>query len=119
MDAYPRKYILYGNTLLGFTHGNRENDKGGKEKASRLASLMPIEAKGLWGKARYYEMHAAHLHSEQMIQEINGVIVRRIASPTATDTYHTNYGYMGAVRKAQTFIYDRVRGLVQIINSPV
>lgn len=119
LDAYPRKYELYGNTLIGFTHGNKENDRGGKEKASRLASLMPIEAKEFWGKARYYEMHAAHLHSEQMIQEINGVIVRRIASPTATDTYHTNHGYMGAVRKAQTFIYDRVRGLVQIINTPV
>lgn len=119
MDAYPRKYILYGNSLIGFTHGDKENDKGSKEKASRLASLMPIEAKNLWGKAQFYEMHAAHLHSEQMIQEINGVIVRRISSPTALDTYHTTYGYMGAVRKAQTFVYDRERGLMHIINTPV
>jgi len=80
---------------------------------------MPIEAKKLWGQAQFYEMHAAHLHSEQMIQEINGVIVRRISSPTALDTYHTTYGYMGAVRKAQTFVYDKERGLMHIINTPV
>jgi hypothetical protein len=119
LDAYPRKYELYGNTLIGFTHGDKENDKGSKEKASRLASLMPIEAPELWGKSRYREMHAAHLHSEQMIAEINGVIVRRIASPTALDTYHTTHGYVGAVRKVQTLVYDRERGLMQIINTPV
>ena len=30
-----------------------------------------------------------------------------------------NSGYMGAVRKAQTFIYDKERGLVNTINTPV
>lgn len=118
-DAYPRKYELYGNTLLGYCHGDKEESRGTKERASRLASLMPIEARALWGQARYHEMHTAHLHSEQMIQEINGVIVRRISSPTALDTYHTTHGYMGAVRKAQTFLYDKERGLVQTINTPV
>jgi hypothetical protein len=118
-DAYPRKYILYGNTLLGYCHGDKEESRGTKERASRLASLMPIEAKELWGQAVYHEMHTAHLHSEHMIQEINGVIVRRISSPTALDTYHTTHGYMGAVRKAQTFVYDKERGLVQTINTPI
>ena len=98
-DAYPRKYQLYGNTLIGYCHGDKENSKGTREKASRLASLMPIEAPLLWGQSRYRELHAAHLHSEQMIEEINGVIVRRISSPTAADTYHTTYGYLGNVRK--------------------
>lgn len=118
-SAYPRKYQLYGKTLIGYAHGDKEGGNGTREKASRLASLMPIEAKALWGQADYHEMHAAHLHSEQMIQEINGVIVRRISSPAAADTFHTEHGYLGAVRKAQTFIYDKTRGLVQIINTPV
>ncbi len=64
-------------------------------------------------------MHAAHLHSEHAINEANGVIVRRIASPTAADTWHYESGYVGAVRKAQTFIYDKERGLLQTINTPV
>jgi len=119
IDAYPRKYQLYGNTLIGYCHGDKEESRGTKEKASRLASLMPIEAASLWGQAKYREMHAAHLHGEQMIQEINGVIVRRISSPTAADTYHTERGYLGNVRKAQVFIYDKERGLKQVINIPV
>ena len=119
MDAYPRKYIAYGNSLIGFTHGDKENASGSKDKASRLASLMPIEARELWANAKYCEMHAAHLHSEQMIQEINGVIVRRISSPTALDSWHVTSGYMGAVRKAQVFVYDKERGLLDIMNIPV
>ncbi len=118
-SARRRQYKLYGNTLIGYGHGDKENDKGTKDKASRLASLMPIETPELWAKAKYREFHAHHLHSEQMIQEINGVIVRRISSPTAADTYHATYGYLGATRKAQTFIYDKQRGLTQVINTPV
>lgn len=118
-DAKPRKYMLYGNTLLGFGHGDKEGGGGTRDKASRLASAMPIEAAHLWGQAKFREFHAAHLHSEQMIQEINGVIVRRISSPTAADTWHTSSGYIGAVRKAQSFLYDKERGLMQIINTPV
>jgi hypothetical protein len=117
----PRKYFLLGCVLVGFGHGDKEGikDGGTKDKASRLASCMPIEAPELWAKAKYREFHAAHLHSEQMIQEINGVIVRRISSPTATDTYHKQSGFLGAVRKAQTFIYHPTRGVVHIINTPV
>jgi hypothetical protein len=120
IDARSRKYYLYGNTLIGYTHGEKEKQqKGTYEKASFLAAVMPVEARELWAKARFCEMHTAHLHSEHSTEEINGVIVRRISSPTATDTWHYQSGYVGAVRKAQTFIYDKERGLVQIINTPV
>ena len=119
INASPRKYKLYGNNLIGYTHGDKEKGNGTREKASRLASLMPIEARELWSKARYYEMHTAHLHSEHAIQEINGVIVRRISAPTATDTWHCEGGYLGAVRKAQTFIFDYDRVLLNNINTPV
>lgn len=118
-SVYPRKYKLYGKTLIGYCHGAKENSNGNKEKASRLASLMPLEAPELWGKSLFREMHTKHLHSEQMICEINGVIVRRISSPTALDTWHIESGYLGAARKAQTFLYDKERGLMQVINTPV
>lgn len=120
IDAKSRKYFLFGNMHLGFTHGDKEGKESkSKEKASRLASTMPIESPDMWAKAKYHEIHAAHLHSEHAIEEINGVIVRRISSPTATDTYHYDSAYIGSVRKAQTFIYDKERGLVHTINTPV
>lgn len=54
-----------------------------------------------------------------MTEEINGVIVRRISSPTAPDTWHTVSAYMGSVRKAQVFVCDRERGLKHVINTPI
>ena len=111
-SAMARKYFAYGNTLIGYTHGE-------KEKGQRLSALMPCEAPELWGQTKYREMHTAHLHSEHATMELNGVIIRRVSSPTATDTWHYMSGYVGAVRKAQTFVYDKENGLLQIINTPV
>lgn len=119
ISAMPRKYVEYGVTMLGFGHGDKENATGNKDKASRLASVMPLEAPEMWGRTKYHEFQAHHLHSEQMIQEINGVIVRRISSPTLNDTYHVDAAFIGQSRKAQTFLYDKDRGLVQVINSPI
>lgn len=116
----PRKYFLYGNTLVGYSHGSNEKPyRGTKDKLSKLAALMPVESRKLWAQAKYAEFHAAHLHSEHAIEEINGVIVRRVSAPAATDTWHNSSGYVGSVRKAQTFIYDKERGLVEILNTPV
>lgn len=119
IGAYPRKYHLYGTNLIGFAHGHKENSKGTSEKASMLASLMPIECPDLWAKAKFREFHTAHLHSEHMFEEINGVTVRRVKSPTASDTWHVENGYVGASQAAQTFVYEKERGLKQIFYSRV
>ena len=122
IDKAPisRKYRLYGNTLVGYSHGNTEKPKDGtKYRLSKLAALVPLEARQMWANAKYCEFHAAHLHSEHAIEELNGVIVRRVSSPTAMDTWTFEGGYVGAVRKAQVFLYDKEKGLKQIINIPV
>ena len=119
-DAKARKYRLYGNTLIGYSHGSDEKPyKGNKYKPSKLAALLPVEAPQLWAQSKHREFHAAHLHSEHAIEEINGVIVRRVSAPTATDTWHYNNGYVGATRKAQIFLYDDEYGLTETINIPV
>lgn len=117
-DAFPRKYQLYGSTLIGYCHGYSEGSRSSRYRASELASCMPREVPELWGQSQFREMHTAHLHSEHMIEEINGVIVRRVASPTALDAWHVSKGY-GGTRKVQTFIYHKERGNVGIINTPV
>lgn len=111
-STYPRQYIKYGKNLLGFCHGDKIN-------ASKLSHLMSIEEPSFWSSTNFREFHIAHLHSEHMIQELNGVIVRRIASPTFSDTWTIEKGFVGAVQKAQIFIYDKNLGLYQIINIPV
>lgn len=110
-DPLSRKYIRYGKCLIGFSHGDKEK--------SRLGKLMPSEARKDWGETLYSEIHAGHLHSEQAVKEENGVIVRYLSSPSGTDNWHFESGYVGAVRKAQTFIWDKDRGLLDILHTPI
>ena len=111
-DTYVRKYIQYGNTLIGFTHGDKLNPQ-------KLSTLMPVEVPDLWSNTKYREFHIAHLHSEHMTQELNGVIVRRISASTFNDEWTIEKGFVSAIKKSQIFIYDREKGLTHIINIPI
>lgn len=112
IEAQARKYIEFGNSLISFTHGD-------SEKKNRIGKLMPIEAREAWGRTLYHEVHAAHFHSEQVVKEENGIIVRYISSPTSTDNWHYENGYVGAVKKAQSFIWDQECGLTDIIHTVI
>lgn len=105
----PRKYFRYGQNLIGFSHG-----KEGK----RIETLMQVEAAEDWGRTKYREFHLGDLHHER-VKEDGGIIFRRISAITATDAWHNEKGYKGAVRKAQAFVWDKENGLVTIINSTV
>lgn len=98
----PRHYERFGNCLIGFSHG----DKEGK----RIQGIMQTESKD-WSECTYKEFHLGHLHSEQVV-ELNGLKVRNLPSVTATDKWHHNSGYVGALRTCQSFIWDYDNGLV-------
>ncbi len=106
-----RKYYHYGNCLIGFAHGDEEKSKIGK--------LMAVEVPELWGKTKYREMHCSHLHKEMVVDEMNGLILRRISSISGTDAWSYENGYVGAIRKAQAFIWDKNYGLTDILNSVI
>lgn len=108
--ATPRKYILFGKNLIGYSHG----DKEGK----RLQGLMQIEAPDLWGKSIFREFHIGHLHTEMTVTN-NGIIFRQISSITASDAWHGENGFLGSTRQAQAFIWDKEFGLQAILNSNV
>jgi hypothetical protein len=113
VDADPkiRKYVRFGKCLIGFTHGHAEG--------KRIGKVMPIEAKQDWGETLFHEMHAGHFHSEKTTTEDNGTIVRYLGSPTGSDTWHYESGYVGAVKKGQSFVWDKEKGLELMIFSPV
>lgn len=110
LEMTPRKYYNYGKCLIGFTHGDKE--------ASRISSVMQIEVPELWGKTKFREIHAGHLHSEQT-QEKSGIIIRNISSITGTDSWHVQKGFIGSQQKLQAFLWDKNKGLVEIWNSPI
>ena len=110
LSATPRKYRLFGKNLIGYSHGEKEG--------KRLEGLMQVEAPELWGKSIFREFHMGHLHTE-LTKTNNGIIFRRISAITATDSWHVENGFIGSVRQAQAFIWDRELGLQAILNSNV
>jgi len=106
----PRKYVEFGNCLIGFSHGSSDS--------KRITELMQVEAREAWGRTIYHEFHLGDLHHE-IVKENGGLTVRRLSSLTATDNWHAEKGYVGSVQKAQAFVWNKDRGLLNIINSPV
>ena len=112
IDPHVRKYVEYGNSLVGFSHGD-------KEKA-RIDKIMQVEAREAWGRTLYHEWHLAHLHSERHKDaDLNGVNVRHISSICGTDAWHYESGFVGAVKKAQAFLWHKENGLEAILNSVI
>lgn len=109
-DPKTRKYIEFGKNLIGYTHGDKEG--------RRIFGNMQVESPSAWGRTKYREWHTGHLHSE-VVKEEHGVIVRRLSSVTGPDAWHFESGYVGAIAKHQSFIWDKQRGLSEILITIV
>lgn len=100
-----RKYLTWGSTLLGYTHG----DKARKQ----LPGLMAIEARAEWGKSSYQEFHTGHFHSlAEKVQTIDGVLVRTAPAVCPPDDWHAEHGFVGSLRAMESFFYHSEWGLV-------
>jgi len=110
-DCSARKYVEYGNNLIGFTHGNAETK-------TNILTLMQCEAPEAWGRTKFREFHMGHLHSEHT-KEHGGIIFRNLSSITGQDHWHSKKGYVGAIKKTQVFVWDKLEGLSEIIHVPI
>lgn len=103
----PRKYHLYGATLLGLEHGD-------KVRPRDLAALMAQEAPQEWAASRYREWLRGHIHhSAGMYYPIasdSGVTVRVIPALCPPDQYHLLRGYLGGQRAAEVMYYHQQHG---------
>lgn len=100
----PRKYYVYGATLLGLEHGD-------KVRPRDLAALMATEVPCEWAAARYREWLRGHIHhSAGMYYPITGdggVTVRVIPALCPPDEYHVLRGFVGGQRAAEVMYYHR------------
>jgi len=106
----PRKYVHYGRCLIGYSHG--------KEEGKRISYLMQIEQPEAWGASDYREWHLGDLHHEEAA-ELGGIVVRRVSAITRTDAWHAEKGFVGSIHKAQAFVWDKEKGLQDVMNSVV
>lgn len=112
VDATPpsRKAILYGPTLIGFTHGDKEPHRD-------LPAIMAGQWPDLWAKAKFRHWHLGHLHKKKELHSkigdtyAAGVEIRHLPSLSGTDAWHTEQGY-SANRAAEAYLYSATRGPV-------
>lgn len=119
IDTSPmsRKYIRFGNTLIGLAHGDEESWQS-------LPSIMASEERDAWAKAKYCEWHVGHFHKQKQIQynagdTFNSVVVRVLPSLSGTDAWHYRKGYVKTPRAAESYLWTKDRGLDSFLVSPV
>ena len=115
VDVSPmvRKRIVWGKSLIAFEHGEIKEDK--------LPLIMADTWKEDWSNTIYHEYHIGHFHKKKEMvfttTDTHGsCIVRRIASLTRTDYWHFKQGYVGNVKSAEAFIWDKENGMVSTFN---
>ena len=103
-----RKYLTYGNSLIGYTHGSNE-------KIDSLPLLMASEMKQEWADTDYQEWHIGHTHKKKETKYIvgdtfNGVGVRVLPSLTSADAWHYSKGYVKGRRAAEAYLWEHEQG---------
>jgi hypothetical protein len=123
VDNSPRlrKYYEFGTNLFGFTHGD-------SEKVSELPLTMAREVPDLWARCPSREWHIGHLHKKEgwqapgrVVQDLfsdKGVRVRRLASLSGHDAWHTKHAYMDR-RTCEGFVFHRRAGFTADLSFNV
>lgn len=105
----PRKYKVFGKTLLCFTHNG---------DVKKLPSIVANEAREYWSTINNTEVFLQHLHSEQVLLEEHNMRIQRMPTISANSKWSNDCGY-GAKRQCKTFILDIDDGITDILYTPI
>lgn len=106
-----RKYYLFGENLLGFTHSDKE-----KKTKNSLPMIMASERKEWWGQTKFREFHIGHKHhaditQTKLVKEDDGVKTIMIPSLAPLDAWHSGKGY-SHVKEAISSVYHENKGCI-------
>lgn len=104
-----KKVVTYGNSFIGFNHGNNINDK--------LPLAFATEFSTEWGACKYHDILLSDKHhnnekvfkSNQTQNEFQGVRVRILPSLSGTDRWHSDNLYRSR-QSGIALIYDKQKG---------
>jgi hypothetical protein len=85
-SLFPRNYISYGVTLMGFSHGD-------ECKPADLTKLVPHEARELWANTENAVIYTGHKHYEYSNDD-SGILIQQGSSLSAADRWHNKKGYV-------------------------
>jgi len=107
-----RRYLTYGDTLLGFTHGD------GLSRKTNLAGLMAVEARQQWGLTTHKVWFHGHLH-HQRLTERDGCLIVQMPSLAGHDRYHARAGYTTSTAGLAAYFIDKSEGYIGSLFAPV
>ena len=111
------KAYRYGRCLI-------INDHGDGPKLNDLPGIVSQRYRDVWSEVKYVEVHRGHYHTNkaykmQAVEELNGLTVRNLSSMSATDEWHDMKGYVGNVKKASAFVWNKYNGVQAKLNYNV
>jgi hypothetical protein len=110
-SSKSRVYWRYGTNLIGYGHGHLV-------KADKIAQLMAMEEPLNYAATTYRAYHLGHLHHLKQFTPIMDtaehykVDVVHVPSLSPKDKWHDDSGFIGSMRRSQSFIYDVEKGLL-------
>lgn len=104
-----KKHIVYGQSFIGFNHGNNVNDK--------IPLAFATEFYNSWGKCKYHDIlisdkhhnNEKAFHSRQTQNEFQGVKLRILPSLSGADRWHSDHLYHSR-QSGIALLYDKERG---------
>jgi hypothetical protein len=124
ISKQDRKYLIYGDNLIGFTHGDGA-------KISDLKDIMSFEVREAWGKTKFTYVYTHHLHHKKRssygenntgefekdhnhltelrapsreINPLKNTYVETVRSPSPADRWHSKNGY-GNIQAIEAFLH--------------
>lgn len=103
-----RKYVEYGQNLIGFAHGDLE-------KPEHLPLIMAEEQKEAWARTKFRQWFLGDKHHTQDFvfrrsKDFIGANVTYMRSLTPTDNWHHQNGFIGTPKSADLYIFDYIEG---------
>lgn len=110
-SAKTRAYACYGDTLMGFAHGD------GALKPPQYMATMAKEEPILWAETIYRAFFTGHLHHE-VVQELVGGTHYQMSSLRGADRFHERNAFLSQAALS-SYIVDRHRGVVATLQTKV
>jgi hypothetical protein len=103
-----RKYFVYGQNLIGTTHGD-----GAKQ--SDLPMLMAHESKD-WVNCKHKYFYIHHFH-HKISKDYMSVCVEALRTPSGTDSWHHRNGYVYSPKAVEGFVHHKEHGQIARITN--
>lgn len=124
ISRLDRMYHVYGKNLIGLDHGHGVSN-------GKLQEVVSAEQRKLWGEAEHCTFIRHHLHhadvmkkgvkvlNDQVLKDYAGMTIMYMRSPSSSDGWHHNKGYIGGRKAIDSIVFHPDMGQIAHLSCPV